>query len=117
MKRIVWLLLLALTGCASENVATTKVVATPGNKAPENQEATVKPANGKVITTASGLRYEVLAQGSGPEAKAGDTVEVHYTGRLTDGKKFDSSLDRGKPIELNSERDGSSRAGTKASRA
>ena len=54
----------------------------------------------KVITTKSGLKYEVVAEGSGPAAKAGDTVRVHYTGRLTDGTKFDSSLDRGEPIEF-----------------
>ena len=54
----------------------------------------------KVITTKSGLKYEDLKVGTGDEAKAGDTVEVHYTGWLKDGKKFDSSLDRGKPFSF-----------------
>jgi FKBP-type peptidyl-prolyl cis-trans isomerase len=49
-------------------------------------------AEGKVITTASGLKYIDLKEGTGPAAKAGDTVEVHYTGWLTNGKKFDSSV-------------------------
>jgi FKBP-type peptidyl-prolyl cis-trans isomerase len=51
-----------------------------------------------MITTNSGLRYEELAAGTGQAAKAGDSVEVHYTGWLTDGTKFDSSLDRGRPF-------------------
>jgi FKBP-type peptidyl-prolyl cis-trans isomerase len=51
----------------------------------------------KMITTASGLQYEELAVGTGDEAKKGQTVRVHYTGRLTDGTKFDSSVDRGQP--------------------
>ena len=46
-----------------------------------------------MITTSSGLRYEDLAAGNGQAAKAGDSVEVHYTGWLTDGTKFDSSRD------------------------
>lgn len=46
------------------------------------------------VTTPSGLQYEDLVVGEGATAKAGDQVEVHYTGWLTNGQKFDSSLDR-----------------------
>jgi FKBP-type peptidyl-prolyl cis-trans isomerase FkpA len=53
---------------------------------------------GKLITTASGLKYEDLQEGTGEAAKKGNHVEVHYTGWLTDGKKFDSSLDRNRPF-------------------
>jgi FKBP-type peptidyl-prolyl cis-trans isomerase len=51
-----------------------------------------------ISTTASGLRYEDLELGDGAAAKAGDRVSVHYTGWLTDGTKFDSSLDHGSPF-------------------
>ncbi len=49
-------------------------------------------------TTESGLKYQVLTKGKGEMAKNGDFVSVHYTGTLTDGTKFDSSVDRGKPF-------------------
>jgi FKBP-type peptidyl-prolyl cis-trans isomerase len=48
----------------------------------------------------SELQIEELAVGAGPEAQAGNTVDVHYTGWLTDGSKFDSSVDRGKPFSF-----------------
>jgi FKBP-type peptidyl-prolyl cis-trans isomerase FkpA len=44
------------------------------------------------------LQFEDLTEGTGPAAKAGDSVEVHYTGWLSDGTKFDSSLDRRQPF-------------------
>jgi FKBP-type peptidyl-prolyl cis-trans isomerase FkpA len=50
------------------------------------------------VTTPSGLRYVDSKAGSGAEAKAGQTVDVHYTGWLTNGTKFDSSKDRGQPF-------------------
>lgn len=48
----------------------------------------------------SELQIEELAVGDGAEAQAGNTVDVHYTGWLTDGSKFDSSVDRGKPFSF-----------------
>ena len=53
-----------------------------------------------MITTASGLQYEDTVVGTGPEAVAGKGVEVHYTGTLADGTKFDSSHDRKKPFSF-----------------
>jgi FKBP-type peptidyl-prolyl cis-trans isomerase len=53
-----------------------------------------------VNTTNSGLKYEDEVEGTGKEAKAGNTVDVHYTGRLKDGTKFDSSLDRGQTFSF-----------------
>lgn len=52
------------------------------------------------ITTASGLVIEDLIEGSGAAACVGQTVTVHYTGWLTDGRKFDSSKDRSDPFEF-----------------
>ncbi len=53
-----------------------------------------------VKTTASGLQYEVLKAGTGPKPKATDTVRVHYHGTLIDGTVFDSSVQRGSPVEF-----------------
>lgn len=56
--------------------------------------------NGKraeVKITPSGLQYEVLREGDGPQPEAGDQVTVHYTGKLIDGTVFDSSEERGEP--------------------
>ena len=62
--------------------------------------AVAKQENNAMITTASGLKYEVLTEGSGPKPAATDTVTVHYKGTLTDGKVFDSSYDRGQPLSF-----------------
>jgi peptidylprolyl isomerase len=55
---------------------------------------------GQVMTSPSGVRIEIVKEGKGPLAKSGQTVVVHYTGSLTDGKKFDSSRDRGQPFSF-----------------
>jgi len=51
-------------------------------------------------TTPSGLQYRDLVVGTGEAARSGATAVVHYTGWLLDGTKFDSSLDRGTPLEF-----------------
>ncbi len=59
--------------------------------------------NGKrpeVITTKSGLQYEVLNEGTGRSPKATDTVRCHYEGRLLSGEVFDSSYKRGEPADF-----------------
>jgi FKBP-type peptidyl-prolyl cis-trans isomerase FklB len=51
-----------------------------------------------VVTTPSGLQYEIVKQGTGVTPKDTDMVEVHYNGTLIDGKVFDSSVQRGQPV-------------------
>jgi FKBP-type peptidyl-prolyl cis-trans isomerase FkpA len=63
-------------------------------------EKYIKDNNLTVVTTASGLKYVMLAEGTGEQAQANKIVRVHYTGRLLDGTKFDSSLDRNDPLEF-----------------
>lgn len=62
--------------------------------------ANTKEGDETVITTPSGLKYVDLVEGTGASPKTGQTVEVHYTGTLENGKKFDSSRDRGEPFKF-----------------
>jgi len=55
---------------------------------------------GKGHSTQDGLQYWEIKEGTGAVAKAGDKVKVHYTGWLTNGKKFDSSVDRNDPFQF-----------------
>jgi len=52
------------------------------------------------VALPSGLKYEDMVVGTGAQPQAGQTVVVHYTGTLTDGKKFDSSRDRNQPFSF-----------------
>ena len=58
------------------------------------------PATGAEVATASGLKYVDMVEGTGATPKKGQTVTVHYTGTLENGKKFDSSVDRDQPFEF-----------------
>ncbi len=80
-------------------------------KAKANERAAANKAEGEqflashkdekgVITTGSGLQYQVLRQGSGPRPRPTDRVRVNYKGTLLDGTVFDSSYDRGMPAEF-----------------
>jgi FKBP-type peptidyl-prolyl cis-trans isomerase len=72
---------------------------------PTNAPGTAAPAasgqNNEMKTTLSGLKYQVLKQGTGTVSpKATDTVNVHYHGTLLNGTVFDSSVERGQPISF-----------------
>jgi FKBP-type peptidyl-prolyl cis-trans isomerase len=57
-------------------------------------------AKGEIKTTVGGVKYETLKEGTGPELKSGQTAEIHYEGKLEDGKVFDSSRSHSPPNPL-----------------
>lgn len=81
---------------AASRMAKEKKLADANEKASEAFLAANKKKPG-VKTTASGLEYKVIKQGTGPKPKDTDTVTVNYRGTLTDGTEFDSSYKRGEP--------------------
>jgi peptidylprolyl isomerase len=64
--------------------------------APEQQQS----SQGSLVSTPSGLQYQDLVVGKGAQPRAGQTVTVHYNGYLTNGSKFDSSVDKGQPFQF-----------------
>jgi FKBP-type peptidyl-prolyl cis-trans isomerase len=74
----------------------TSLFAQGGGKKSDTSAPTKVTGDG--TKTADGLQYWDIKVGTGPVATAGQTVKVHYTGWLTNGKKFDSSVDRGEPF-------------------
>lgn len=57
-------------------------------------------STGSEVTTATGLKYTDIVEGTGPSPTTGQTLSVHYTGTLQNGTKFDSSRDRGTPMQF-----------------
>jgi peptidylprolyl isomerase len=74
------------------------VIAEAAKLTPQTSET--KTSMSEVVTTPSGLKYEVITAGDGPTPQKGQTVVVHYTGTLEDGTKFDSSRDRNQPFKF-----------------
>ncbi len=98
---------LALASChqktATSGSNATPAALTPPDKPAANTGAPMSgtpPAAAQEITTPSGLKYQDLVLGDGTVAETSHLVSVHYTGWLTDGTKFDSSLDRGRPFDF-----------------
>ncbi len=119
MRNVVLIILMSLFlgACSStpkpeESQPAAEPSAPPAAKAPEPAAppaaepakpvapAKAAPAAPKTMTTSSGLKYQDLVVGNGPLPKAGRRVRVHYTGWLTNGTKFDSSVDRNEPFDF-----------------
>jgi peptidylprolyl isomerase len=106
---VVVLIAVLLAACGGEPPATAEPAApaaVPAEAevlpAPDNSEAGVpaEAAGQDLSTTASGLQYVILEEGSGEQPQPGDVVAVHYEGKLADGTVFDSSYSRGDPIRF-----------------
>jgi FKBP-type peptidyl-prolyl cis-trans isomerase len=94
---------LCLVGCDKpKQPGDGSAAATPApNAAPATPAPAASASNAEWKTTASGLKYQVLKQGTGTASpKATDTVKVHYHGTLLDGTVFDSSVESGEPISF-----------------
>jgi FKBP-type peptidyl-prolyl cis-trans isomerase len=93
-----------LAGCGKKEApppqsATQADVKAPAPDQPETSSG-IPLVNGDTITTPSGLKYIDVVVGQGVAPAAGQAIKAHYTGWLTNGSKFDSSRDRGEPIEF-----------------
>ncbi|MGZ5444676.1 MAG: FKBP-type peptidyl-prolyl cis-trans isomerase [Thermoanaerobaculia bacterium] len=118
MKRLLILTsILALAACANQPAAssdatvatTTEATTTEATTTEATDTAATEPQGAamdtfsmptNLQTSPSGLQYTIDQPGTGAQPQAGQMVSVHYTGWLTDGTKFDSSRDRGAPIEF-----------------
>jgi peptidylprolyl isomerase len=104
MKKSIMALLLILGVCAGFAFSQTKkkpvrrVTKTTIKKTTTPPKKIMTTPTSAAVTTASGLTYIITQNGTGAPLKAGDRVVVNYTGLLDDGRKFDSSLDRGEPL-------------------
>jgi FKBP-type peptidyl-prolyl cis-trans isomerase len=96
------------TSGASGTSSTTTTSGTPGTTSSTSGSSTGMSATAQTpasngaaeVTMPNGLKYQDLTVGTGAEATAGKKVSVHYTGWLTNGTKFDSSVDRGQPFQF-----------------
>lgn len=94
-----------MTPQAAQQYLQTYFVEAQAREAQKNKEEGEKfladnKAKEGVITTESGLQYQVVTEGTGAKPTAADKVKVHYIGTLLDGTTFDSSVERGEPAEF-----------------
>ena len=95
--------MLAVAGCqesktTSDTASTTATTTPPATTPPAATGGAAGTA--QEVTMPNGLKYQDLKVGDGTLAESGSSVSVHYTGWLTDGTKFDSSVDRGQPFNF-----------------
>ena len=92
----------ALTACQNQtnSESSEAAVVVVEDPIPTVKEVVIAVDTAGYTTTASGLQYKVIKEGKGVKPTATDEVTVHYTGKLLDGTKFDSSLDRGEPTSF-----------------
>jgi peptidylprolyl isomerase len=118
MKKSIFAIVLMLSVCAGfalsqtkkrvvrrgAKTTTVKKITTPSRttiiRKTTTPRKTMTTSNSSAVTTESGLTYIVTKNGTGAQLKAGDEIIVNYTGLLTNGTKFDSSLDRGEPFSF-----------------
>ncbi len=100
-KTVLAVLILAFSAAATYGVQ--EAQKTPAKKAPAKSAATSATSThtvaAKMVTTASGLKYQDLVVGKGAQPQSGQVVVVNYTGRFTSGKVFDTSVGK-KPFEF-----------------
>ena len=101
-SKFIVLNLCVLTAFTISAAAQTKRVKKPVSRPVARKPMSTPETNlsSGAVKTPSGLIYLITKKGTGAAPKAGDTVAVHYTGTLTDGTPFDSSKERGEPIEF-----------------
>lgn len=97
---MITMLLLSFSPAQSRSLENTAPAEKTQQDRVADTEALIKEKYPDAIRTSSGLMYVVLKQGEGETPKRGSLIEVHYTGRLLDGTKFDSSVDRGQPFHF-----------------
>jgi len=93
-----WALALSAVGGALAEDKKEQPPAKPAEEAKKEEPAGKPAAKEKIVKLPSGLEYVDIEEGKGAMPKTGQRVSVHYTGWLKDGKKFDSSKDRGMPF-------------------
>lgn len=103
---VVLLIVAQVTGSRDSAIAANLIETETAPVVQVAQAADLKPMttpnaeNKETVTTASGLKYTEVVEGTGETPQNGQVVTVHYTGTLTDGTKFDSSRDRGQPFKF-----------------
>ncbi len=91
----------AASATSDSNAPSNPSSSTSGSTSPPSAPASEPaPAAAQEVTMPNGLKVQDLVVGTGAVAEPGMTVSVHYTGWLTDGTKFDSSVDRGQPYQF-----------------